>query len=813
MGLNREVKRRMSSSSIPAMAFTLKIVPLPAPIQLSLACLLLFPLTAGRAGEPESSFPRQQIDFFERSVRPLLIQHCYECHAQKSKPLRGHFRVDDRGHLLAGGDRGSAIIPGDPEESLLWRAVEYGDEDLQMPPSGKLSDREREVIKEWIRLGLPMPVAKSRDPSSRKDRPDDGAQHWSFVPLGSDSLPGIRHQDWVRTRVDVFVSRAHHREKLRPSPPATRRELIRRLNFDLLGLPPSSEAVSSFQADRSPDAWEQLVDRTLASPQYGERWGRYWLDLARYTDTTASWLQSTGQAHLYRDWVINALNRDLAYDRFVTLQLAADKVPETDSRDIAALGFLGLSPTYWKELQLAKEVIREIVAEEWEERIDVVGRTFLGLSIACARCHDHKFDPITTRDYYALAGVFASTRLVGRSLLPPEEALEVEKAHHRVHEIEKQVARLKEEKKGADSQEQIAALLAEVENLGKTTPHFDQPLAHAVDDASLYVLDDGPNRTRLEYREGEPRNLPGFLRGNPATPGDIVPRRFLEVFSGEQSEPFQHGSGRGDLARSLVTDSRSLLARVVVNRTWMHHFGEGLVATPSDFGHQGERPSHPDLLEDLSRRFLGRGWSLKWLHREILVSSTYRQSAAYHEGNYQRDPDNRYFWRMNRRRLDIEAWRDTMLSVSGRLDLQMAGPAGVLAEVGNRRRTVYGQVARRDLDTVLQMYGFPPPISHNPRREVNITAMQQLYVLNGEFIRQRAADLVGRLQPDRDLFSEEVVNQAFLLLYHRPAEKEEIAMTRDYFQQSPPASADSGFGRWHQLFQVLLGGNEFAFVD
>ena len=780
---------------------------------LSLGCLLLLPVPAVRGGEPADSFPRQQIDFFERSVRPLLIEHCSECHSQESKPLRGQFRVDDRRHLLAGGDRGPAIVPGDPEKSLLWRAVEYVDEDLQMPPAGKLSDREREVIKQWVRLGVPMPVAKTRNSTLKKDHPDAGGLHWSFVPLGNESLPGIRQQDWARTRVDVFVSRGHRREKLRPSPPATRRELIRRLNFDLLGLPPSSDALNAFQADRSADAWERLVDRTLASPHYGERWGRYWLDLARYTDTTASWLQSTGQAHLYRDWVIGALNRDLAYDRFVTLQLAADKVPVSDSRDIAALGFLGLSPTYWKELQLSKEVIREIVAEEWEERIDVVGRTFLGLSIACARCHDHKFDPITTRDYYALAGVFASTRLVGRSLLPPEEGREVEKAHHRVHEIEKQIARLKQQKKETDSQEAIVALQEEMENLKEATPHFDQPLAHAVDDASLYVLDDGPDRTRLEYREGQPRNLPVFLRGNPATPGDVVPRRFLEVFSGGEAEPFQHGSGRGDLAHSLVTDARSLLARVVVNRTWMNHFGAGLVTTPSDYGHQGERPSHPDLLEDLARGLVDHGWSLKWLHREILISSTYRQSSAYDQGNYQRDPDNRYLWRMNRRQLDIEAWRDTMLSVSGRLDLQMAGPAGVLAEAGNHRRTVYGQVARRDLDSVLQMYGFPPPISHSPRREANITALQQLYVLNGEFIRRRAADLVGRLQPQRGLFSEEVVNQAFLLLYHRPAEKEELEMTRDYFQQSNPAPADSGFGRWHQLFQVLLGGNELAFVD
>jgi hypothetical protein len=776
--------------------------------------VLLVPAGAGNAGETEPPFDQQQIDFFERSVRPLLVEHCFKCHSQKSKPLRGNFRVDDRQHLVAGGDRGLSVVPGEPEKSLLWKVVEYADEDLQMPPSGKLSDRDREVIREWIQRGLPMPASGEGGLLARKERRETGLQHWSFSPLGNHPLPGNRHDDWVRTRVDVFIARKHRQEKLEPSPPATRRELIRRLSFDLLGLPPTIDEVNAFETDRSPDAWQQLVDRMLASPHYGERWGRYWLDLARYTDTTASWLQSTGQAHLYRDWVIDALNRDLAYDRFVALQLAADKVPGAEPGDLAALGFLGLSPTYWKEPRLAKEVIREIVAEEWEERIDAVGRTFLGLSIACARCHDHKFDPITIRDYYALAGVFASTRLVGRSLLPPAEALVVEKAHLRVGEIRQQVARLKEEKKeGAEAQQQLAALEAEIEKLKKTTRHFNQPLAQGVDDASLYVLDDGPDRTRLEYREGESRDLPVFLRGDPATPGELVPRRFLEVFSGEDARPFQHGSGRGDLAHALLSDSRDLVARVVVNRTWMHHFGEGLVRTPSDFGRQGERPSHPGLLDDLSRGFLDHGWSIKWLHREILLSSTYRQSVKYHKANQQRDPENNFLWRMNRRRLDIEAWRDTMLSVAGILDLQMSGPAQLLAEVGNHRRTVYGRVARRDLDTVLQMYGFPPPVSHSPRREVNITAMQQLFVLNGDFIRQRSADLVRRLQPEQGKFSAQVVNQAFILLFHRPADKAEIEMTREYFQQSHEVSEDSGYGRWHQLFQVLLAGNEFAFVD
>ena len=774
----------------------------------------VLPMTLADGMEPDAAFGKAEVDFFESSIRPLLVKHCYKCHSEKSTPLRGNFRLDDRQHLVAGGDLGIAVVPGEPDASLLWTALEYADEDLQMPPEGKLSYREREAIRKWIELGLPMPPSRDQSRSRGKEKKDPGQLHWSFLPLANSSLPPFRNDEWMRTGIDVYISRKHRQERLRHSPPATRRELVRRLHFDLLGLPPSSKDVSDFQDDSSPDAWEQLVDRTLASPHYGERWGRYWLDLARYTDTTASWLVSTGKAHLYRDWVIKALNDDLPYDQFVIMQLAADKNPVANPEDMAALGFLGLSPTYWKEPRLAKEVIREIVAEEWEERIDTVGRTFLGLSIACARCHDHKFDPITTRDYYALAGVFASTRLVGRSLLPPKEALVVEKAHLQVGKLEGQVARLKEEKKqGPEDQQRLVSLQAEIKKLRETTPHYDRPLAQGVDDASLYVLDDGPDRTRLDYRVGESRNLPVFLRGNPATPGELVERRFLEVFAGENAQPFQHGSGRGDLANSFFSDSPALVARVIVNRIWMHHFGQGLVRTPSDFGLQGEHPSHPDLLDNLARCFLEHGWSIKWLHREILLSATYQQSVTFDEANELSDPDNKYLWRMNRRRLDIEAWRDTMLSVAGILDLRMAGPAEMLGSAGNRRRTVYGQVARRDLDAVLQMYGFPPPISHSPRREVNITPMQQLFVLNGEFIRQRATDLVRRLQPPKDKFSEEIVNRAFRLLYQRPVEKVEIQITREYFQHSQEDAGEKTYGRWHQLFQVLLAANELAFVD
>ncbi|HSG71146.1 MAG TPA: DUF1549 domain-containing protein, partial [Planctomycetaceae bacterium] len=463
--------------------------------------------------------------------------------------------------IAAGGSRGKLWKGDDPEQSLLVKAVRYGDPDLQMPPEGKLKPAEIELLERWIRAGAPLPEYKAEvRPEAQKIDYEHARKFWSFRPLGKIELPEVSNGDRVRTPLDRFVYKQLEDRELKPNPEADRITLIRRLSFDLIGLPPTAEEVEAFLADESPDAYERLVERLLESPHYGERWARFWLDLARYTDTTASWLDSTASAWLYRDWVISAFNRNRSYDEFVRLQLAGDLIPGTPPEDLAALGFLGLSPTYWKELKLAPEVIEQVVAEEWDERIDAVSRTFLGLTIACARCHDHKFDPITTRDYYALAGVFASTQFDDRPMLPADEAEAVKNARDQIAALEAKLKAIKDNKS-----EEAEKLNAEIESIRTSTPHYDTPWMNIVREASLYVKPDGEDATRLEYKEREPRDLPVFRRGNPSNPGPVVPRGFPVLFSTtEQPVVFENGSGRRELAETMLTDTQALLARVFV---------------------------------------------------------------------------------------------------------------------------------------------------------------------------------------------------------------------------------------------------------
>jgi hypothetical protein len=597
---------------------------------------------------------------------------------------------------------------------------------------------------------------------------------------------------------------------LAPSPAADRRTLVRRASFDLTGLPPTPDEVDAFVNDPRPDAYPRLVERLLASPLYGERWGRFWLDLVRYADIREDWSESKAPAYPYRDWVVQAFNDDLPYDQFVQRQLAADLMPDAQPADRAALGFLGLSPTYWKELKLDRDVIKTVVAEEWEERIQAVGGTFLGLTVACARCHDHKFDPISQEDYYALAGVFASVRPADRPMIAEPLAATAQQARERVKALQVRLTQLQEKKPtSADARKQTDELNAEIEQL-KKTPSYETPSACALEDASLYVLADGPHRTKLEYKPGVAQDVNVQVRGNPANAGPAVPRRFLAVLSSGEPKPFRQGSGRLELARAIVTEGAPLAARVIVNRVWKHHFGAGLVDTPSDFGAQGARPSHPQLLDDLTARFVANGWSLKWLHREIMLSAAYQQASGHDERKRAIDPDNRWVWRMNRRRLEIEAWRDAMLAVSGTLTLERGGPSLDLGDARNRRRTVYGTVKRRELNDMLRLYDFPDPTTHSPGRLPTTTPLQQLFVLNSPFVQQQAASLARRLKAEAPGSIEERVRRAYLLLYGRAATEGQVRLAVEFLHAKKPAEADA---LWQQYAQVLLGSNEFLFVD
>jgi hypothetical protein len=445
------------------------------------------------------------------------------------------------------------------------------------------------------------------------------------------------------------------------------------------------------------------------------------------------------------------------------------------------------------------------VAEEWEERIHAVSSTFLGLTVACARCHDHKFDPITTADYYGLAGVFASTRATDRFLLPPEQAVLVQRAHEQLKELDSQVAKLKD-LKTPESLKKAADLKSQIETIKKQTPHFDAPLAPAVEEASLHVLPDGPHKTKLTYKPGEAQDVALHKRGNAANPGKVVPRRFLSVLSGDSPRAFTHGSGRLELAQAIVADAAPLVSRVMVNRVWKHHFGRGLVETPSDFGSQGDRPTHPELLDDLAARFIANGWSLRWLHREILLSATYQQASTQVKDKQALDPENRLLWRMNRRRLDIEAWRDALLCVTDTLDRKIGGPPMDLGDPKNLRRTLYGTIKRRELNDLLRLHDFPDPIAHSSHRVPTVTPLQQLFILNSPLMLQQSAALAARLKKVGPGQIDLRLDRMHRLVYGRPATENQVRLGCEYLR------GDTN-DVWQEYAQVLLGSNEFQFVD
>lgn len=741
------------------------------------------------------SFTAEDVAFFEAKVRPLLNDRCHSCHSTKAKKQKGGLLLDSRTSVLQGGDSGPAVVPEQPDKSLLMQAVRYQKAELQMPPKGKLSDRELAILEEWVRRGIPYPGPNDLSPAKSTVNLAEGRKFWSFQPPRMTPPPTTRDLGWAQRRIDSFLFAELDKRGLRPSPAASRRTLIRRATFDLIGLPPTPDEVGAFVNDPASDAYIRLIERLLASPQYGERWGRFWLDLARYADVTEPWSENKGQPYLYRDWVVQAFNDDLPYDQFVQRQLAADLMPEASLADRAALGYLGLSPTYWKELKLAPDVIQTVVAEEWEERIQAVSGTFLGLTVACARCHDHKFDPITTHDYYALAGIFASSRPTARPIRPPDFRFSILNF------------RLPTFTPGAAMDAAILIRQSQIENQ-KSTMY----LAPAVDEASLHVLPDGPHRTKIEYQPDRAQDVAMQIRGNPANLGPMVPRHFLSVLSPDAPKPFVQGSGRLELARALVTEGAPLTARVLVNRVWKHHFGAGLVETPSDFGVQGTRPSHPELLDDLTARFVANGWSIKWLHREIMLAAVYQQASNRDERKHTIDPDNRFLWRMNRRRLEVEAWRDAMLAVTGTLSLEQGGPPTELGDSKNRRRTIYGIVKRRELSDLLRLNDFPDPTTHSPARVPTITPLQQLFTLNSPFLQQQAAALTRRLKADTPSSEETRIRRAYQLLFGRPVTDSKVKLAIEFLTGGKPDQPASE-AQWEQYAQVLLGSNEFLFVD
>ncbi len=571
-------------------------------------------------------------------------------------------------------------------------------------------------------------------------------QFWSFKVPQAQPRPVVKNSKWSRQPVDYFILARLEQKKLAPSPEAERRTLIRRLTLDLTGLPATPEEVAAFVADKRADAYEQLVERLLTSPRFGERMASVWLPLARYAEDQAHQVGNDStmfyaNAYRYREWVMGAFNRDLPYDQFIQFQLAADKFPAAKQEDLAALGFLGLGPKYYNRGRI------EVMADEWEDRVDTVTRATLGLTVACARCHDHKFEPITQRDYYALAGVFASVKMVNKT------------ADGKVVE-----GKVQADKMPADA-------------------------VHMVE-------------------EGTAQNLSIFLRGNPELKGAVAERSFLKVLSTGEPKPFADGSGRRELAEAIASRDNPLTARVFVNRVWGVLFSKPLVATSSNFGHSGMTPTHPELLDDLAVRFMQGGWSVKSLVRELVLSATYRQTSREDVKKSAADVANESLWRMNRRRLSIEQWRDSVLAVTGELDLS-GGKSLELDDAKNLRRTVHARISRLKLNDLLMQFDYPDANVHAEKRSATTTPTQKLFMLNSPFMLERAKALAERVTTDASESDAASIQRAYQLLYGRNPESAETTAALAFLRK--PATGE--VTRWQQYAQALLMANEMLYVD
>ena len=839
------------------------------------------------------------IEFFEKTIRPMLVERCYECHSTKAGKVKGDLDLETKEGTLKGGSSGPAVVPGNLEKSLLIQSIRYSHPDLQMPPKNKmLSHQQIADFETWVKMGAPDPRGGAAVASDKKD----SSAHWAFVRVTAPEVPKVKSPKWVKSPVDAFVLAGLDAKRMKPSKPADKQTLIRRVTYDLTGLPPTKEEVEAFTKDKSPDAYANLVDRLLNSPHYGERWGRYWLDIARYSDTKGYIGAGDSRypyAYTYRDYVIRSFNEDLPYDKFITEQIAADQLkPGEDNRSLAALGFLTVGRRF---INNENDII--------DDRIDVVCRGLMGLTASCARCHDHKFDPIPTQDYYSLYNVFKSSQEPGdlpllthqspnpdypaykAELEKRQEALrsytvsnevsvltklrssvgdyllalrdckdlndvkrdelvrgqrkmnmavfrrwegaakEWAKTNHPAFTPWLELAALPDGEFVAKSKELSAKFAANTDASRKLNPLVAQSFASFAPtnlqqvatlynnlfkgvadrwEAELKAATNGPAPTafkdandealrQLLYADKAPANPPRdqfgnlflfddtvknkiqqlekdivaldathagaparamlladkpkpvegkvFIRGNPGSQGDPAPRRFLKIASPSPERALfpTNASGRLQLAQAIVSRDNPLTARVFVNRVWQNHFGKPFVASPSDFGLLAEKPVQLDLLNYLAARFMDDGWSVKKLHKLILLSNTYQQSSADSAAYDKIDPENKLFWRMNRRRLDFEALRDSMLAISGKLDASVGGqPVDITKPKPMGRRTVYSYVDRQELPNLFRVFDFANPDTSSPQRFQTIVAPQALYMLNSDFVVERTKGIAER---------------------------------------------------------------------
>ncbi len=899
------------------------------------------------------SLAQDLTEHFEKKVRPVFATRCVGCHNAKS-PKAGLDLTSAAG-FYKGGESGPVIDKAEPAQSRILRYLSY-EENVKMPPTGKLKDDETAAIRLWIEAGAQWPGATPAEVSSlgatrKKGFTEGQRRFWSFQPIEAHTPPKVNNNAWVKNPIDNFILARMEAKSTSPAPAASKLTLLRRVTFDLTGLPPTQAEMDAFLQDKSPNAYEKLVDRLLASPRYGERWGRHWLDVIRYADSTgADEDHRYPDAWRYRDYVIEAFNQDLPYDRFVHEQLAGDLLPprageslpagHPNVKGIVATGMLAVGPRLIAEQDKVKMLYDFI-----DEQVDTTTRAFLGLTVACARCHDHKFDPILTKDYYSLVSIFANSKgfakiegTVSQMLrVPLIPAADFEKYQTLVRKAE--AKRLEREaivqdervrywqkvgpqlsrylvsawKKEADPaldktlldswiaylnvnddvrpwmfrlekanaatiesvadqygkefaasqaryakavetwKKAVAEAVAKNVNapaapdfdlgidrffsgtaLGKTAPfRFEDKLLpaplqaqakalQAQYDALKKALPPEPPMAEAII-EGAPVTQHVLVRGNPENKGEEVARQFPVILAGENQTPVTQGSGRLEFAQWLTSKDHPLTSRVMVNRIWQGHFGEGLVRTPSNFGLLGQKPTHPELLDYLARQFMDEGWSIKRLHKLILTSATYQQSSDITAEKAEQDPENRLWSRYGRRRLDVEEIRDAMLAIDGTLDLSMGGTlqegTGTDGEnaadrmsidpTKEKRRTVYLPLRRSNLSTLLNLFDFGDATTPGEGRARTNVAPQALFMMNSDFIANRArvlSDISSTLPGERR------IDDAFLRIYNRHAEAEEITASLKYVQ-SFSAKLGKPEAGWQSLYRILLASNEFNYVD
>jgi Protein of unknown function (DUF1553)/Protein of unknown function (DUF1549)/Planctomycete cytochrome C len=796
--------------------------------------------------------PSEALDFFEKEIRPLLVKRCYECHG-KGSDIKGGLRLTSRAALLHGGDTGAAVTPGKPGESLLLEAVRY--QGFEMPPQGKLPEEDVAKLARWIEIGAPWPADDASDePAARDDKPyepsDEQRAHWSFQPIAQVTPPDVVDQAWPAGEIDRFVLSGLETRGLRPNPPAERHTLLRRVTYDLTGLPPTPEETAAFLADTAPDALAKVVDRLLASPHYGERWGRHWLDVVRYADTAGE----TGDypaplAYKYRNWVIDALNADLPYDEFIRQQIAGDLLaaegpPEQYAARVTATGFVAISRRFGFDPQNYQHLTIS-------DTLDVVGRSILGLSIGCARCHHHKYDPIATEDYYALYGIFSSTRYAfpgGEetrrpkdmvALVPPVEvarlegqlAEELAKIDQPLKQLEEQQTTLKTLIAAPPPAEALAPLQAAAaefdKQIGQKKSEREQVARRELYDKCYGVV------------EGTPADAHVQKRGEPTRPGAEVPRHFVGILGGDRL-PEGAGSGRRQLAEWLVRASNPLTPRVIVNRVWHYHFGKGLVATTNDLGIRGRRPTHPALLDYLASKFVAEGWSLKRLHREIVLSRAYQMSSADEPHGLELDPESEYLWRFDRQRLDAEAIRDSVLLISGDLNAARGGPhpfppvdswnfsqhMPFKAVYDHNQRSVYLMVQRIQRHPFLALFDGADPNASTSERTSTTTPSQALYLMNDPFMHHESEVVAARVLTAQPSDRGRIDWLYQWALARAPREDEfgtSLVFLDRYVERLQALNVPVAAGEvaaesqrraaWAALARVVLSSNEFLYLD